>query len=238
MENKVNEVPEKKTGKSTSALIGLILIVAGGIFLFAQFFHLNAMLIFPLVFLSASLVFLFVAQQGHTWSYIPAYVMIVMAGMFFFISIGVARHLGSYFTFAIALPFLFIYFKDMKKHWWALIPAYVNFAVGFMIFFAVTGMLPGTALAAYIMFAIAAPFFFLFIRNPRQWYWLIPGGVMGLVGAGLLVGRFLYLLAYILPGFMILGGIALLFSRGHQEKPEFEPVSRPDEPTDEEKHLK
>lgn len=226
MENKTNQTPETRTRFSPSALIGLILIVAGGIFLFAQFFQLNALLIFPLIFLSASLIFLFIAQQGHTWSYIPAYVMIVMAGMFFIIEIGASHHLGSYFTFAIALPFLFVYFKDPKHDWWALIPAYVNIAIGLLIFFAVTRMLPGDALAAYILFAIAAPFLFLFVRKPREWWWAIPGGILALVGTGLLMGRFLNLLVYVIPALMILAGIGLLFSRGRKdEEPRFTPIS-------------
>lgn len=239
MEKRIDEGKENKTGKSSGALLGLILIVAGGIFLFAQMFDLNVLLIFPLVFLSASLIFLFIAQQGHTWAYIPAYVMIVLAGMFFIIEIGASHHLGSYFTFAVALPFLFVYFKDMKKNWWALIPAYVNAAIGLLIFFAVTGMLPGDALAAYILFAVAAPFLFLFVRKPREWWWAIPGGVLGLVGTGLLLGRFMNLLVYLIPALMILGGIILLFGRGDKkDEIVFEKINQGSSPEGDERELK
>jgi hypothetical protein len=93
--------------------------------------------------------------------------------------------------------------------WWALIPAYVMFAVAGLIGFNSIGIFEGDIGASYIMFAIALPFLLVYVRNTKMWWALIPGGIMAIIGLAFLltvdIGR------YIGPGIIILVGLWILF---------------------------
>src|SRR5690606_41960036 len=49
---------------------------------------------------------------------------------------------------------------------------------------------PGDIVGAYVMFAIALPFLYVYLRNRENWWALIPGGIMLTIGVGLLAGAF------------------------------------------------
>ena len=42
---------------------------------------------------------------------------------------------------------------------------------------------------AYIMFVIAIPFFVVYVRDRKQWWALIPGGIMAVVGLSFLIAE-------------------------------------------------
>ncbi len=73
---------------------------------------------------------------------------------------------------AFGVPFLVVYLNN-RQHWWALIPAYVFFAIGVAVAMGVIG-LPGELAASYVLMAIAAPFYYVYLRNRSQWWALIP----------------------------------------------------------------
>jgi hypothetical protein len=89
---------------------------------------------------------------------------------------------------AIALPFLVVYYRD-RAQWWALIPAYVLLAVALMIGLTEWGLLDDELVAPYVLFVIAIPFFVVYVRNRRQWWWLIPGGVLAVIGLAFLIAE-------------------------------------------------
>jgi hypothetical protein len=115
--------------------------------------------------------------------------------------------IGSYILVAISLAFLAVYFRN-RARWWALIPAYVLLAIGIMIGLVELGLLDDLLVPAYVLLAIAIPFFVVFARDRRQWWALIPGGILAVIGLSFLVaeGSFAYIGAFLL----ILGGLWIL----------------------------
>jgi hypothetical protein len=95
---------------------------------------------------------------------------------------------ATYVLGTIALPFIVVYLRD-RENWWALIPAYVLLSVGIMVGLIETGFMRDLLVPAYVMFSIAIPFIFIYIRNPREWWPLIPGGVMGVIGMAFLLSE-------------------------------------------------
>jgi hypothetical protein len=57
-------------------------------------------------------------------------------------------------------------------------------------------------ITAYVLFAIAIPFLFVYARDRSQWWSLIPGGILAVIGLSFLVaeGAFAYIGAAVLIG--------------------------------------
>ena len=150
----------------------------------------------------------YLRDRGQWWALIPAYVLLGVAAMLLLSETGLLRDAfqGTFVLTAIALPFLLIYLQDRAK-WWALIPAYVLFSIGVMILLEELGVLSDFLIPAYVMFVIAIPFFVVYIRNPKQWWPLIPGGIMAAIGLSfLMVEAF----QYVFPAVVILVGLWIL----------------------------
>jgi hypothetical protein len=64
----------------------------------------------------------------------------------------------------------------------------------------------GMIIPTYVMFAIALPFYYVFLRNRANWWALIPAGIMTLVGLGLFTASF----PLIMPIALIGSGVLLL----------------------------
>ena len=132
---------------------------------------------------------------------IPAYVLWVVAGLVALITLNILRDsfVATYVLAAIALPFLVAYLRD-RDQWWALVPAYVLVAVGVMVGLIVQEVLSELLIPAYVMFAVAIPFFVVYARDRKLWWALIPGGIMTVIGLSFLVaqGMFLYVAAVVL----------------------------------------
>ena len=109
---------------------------------------------------------------------------------------------------AIALPFLAVFYRD-RAQWWALIPAYVLLAVGVMVGLLGLGLLSDLMVPAYVLFAVAVPFFVVYGLDRRNWWALIPGGIMALIGLFFLIAEAAS--AYIGALLLILAGAWILF---------------------------
>jgi hypothetical protein len=104
----------------------------------------------------------------------------------------------------IGFTFFAVYINN-HEHWWALIPAYVMFAVAGIV------LLSNTAIVApYIMFAIAFPFLYVYLHNRENWWALIPAGIMTSIGVALLVGFAMRFFVSAIPALMISVGLYLL----------------------------
>lgn len=152
----------------------------------------------------------YVTEPSQKGLLIPSYAFLVVAGLLISLELDILRGdaVAVYMLTAMAIPFLYLYLRD-RKMWWALIPAYVMFVVTGLIGFNYIGIFEGDAGVPYIMFAIALPFLFVYVRNTRMWWALIPGGIMVIIGLAFLltvgIGRFIG------PGIIIVVGLWFLF---------------------------
>jgi hypothetical protein len=187
------------------------LLVVAGLLTTIEFDLLQDPFVATYVLGAIALPFLYVYTQDRTqwWPLIPTYVLLSIALMIPLVELNIMRDawVGSYVLSTIALPFIVIYLRD-RQNWWALIPAYVLVSIGIMIGLIEAGLLNDFLVPAYVMFAVAIPFLFVYFRNPSEWWPLIPGGVMGLMGLGFLLSdRSTRLVAPIL---VILAGILII----------------------------
>jgi hypothetical protein len=153
---------------------------------------------------------------------IPAYVLWAVAALITLVTLNILRDesVATYVLAAIALPFLVAFLRD-RSRWGLLIPAYVLLAVGVMIVLTERGVLSDLLIPAYVLFAIAIPFFVVYARNPKQWWPLIPGGILAVIGLSFLVAE--AAVQYIGPAVLVLVGVWILvrvFTRREPTAPE------------------
>ena len=171
-----------------------------------------------LIALPFVVVFLYRPKENW-WALIPAWVLTSIGIMILLIGLGVLQDgaVPLYVLSSIGLPFLVVYLLN-RENWWALIPAWVMLSIGVMVFLIDARFLDDLAIPAYVMFAIALPFFFVFLRNRRSNRWaLIPGGITGVIGLGFFAGT--DLAQYVMPAVLIIaGGWVLLASMRRREE--------------------
>jgi hypothetical protein len=165
---------------------------------------------------------------------IPAYVLWAVAGLVALTALNVLQDefIAMYVLAAIALPFLGVFLRD-RAQWWALIPAYVLLTVGLMVVLIESGVLSELLIPAYVMFAVAIPFLVVFAVNPKQWWPLIPGGIMAVIALAFLVAE--AAVEYIAPAALGVVGLWILarqFIRKEPAAPDVPAVAGPevDEP--------
>jgi hypothetical protein len=217
--------PRSGTGENMGWLFGAILIALGGVALANQFLNFNFNdLIWALVFggVGAAFFSLSLRSPANWWAMIPGYVFAFVGAVIILGRLGVEGDgMGIFVLSAVGLPFLYVYIRD-RRHWWALIPAYVMFAVSGIIVLShydVAGGLTG----AYVMFAVAFPFFIVYLLNRANWWALIPAGIMSFIGVGIMVASF----QYILPVALIGIGVAILLVQFGRNKNGSAPAELP-----------
>ena len=104
-----------------------------------------------------------------------------------------------------------------RSRWWALVPAYSLLAIGGMIGLIGAGVLDDLLVPAYIMFAVAIPFFVVYARNTRLWWALIPGGITGIIGLAFLMAD--SAVQYIGPVALIVAGAWVLVRQFTRKEP-------------------
>ena len=130
--------------------------------------------------------------------------------------------------FAVAGFFLLgVYYRQRPRRW-PLITAYVAFALAGVMLIELLDEalhLPGDLEGAYVMFAIAIPFLYVYLRDRKIWA-LIPGGIMAVIGVGLLLESMIW----IFPVALIIGGLLIMFRQfgKSSKKADPMPVSGPE----------
>jgi hypothetical protein len=81
----------------------------------------------------------------------------------------------------VGLPFLVVYLIN-RENWWALIPAYILFAIAIMIFLIGIGVLNDAWVALYVLSSVGLPFLVVYLINRENWWALIPAYVMFVIG--------------------------------------------------------
>lgn len=203
-------------GNRTRWVGGIVLIALGVLFLVTQVTgirlgDLTAVVIMAGICVTFLAVYL--TNRANWWALIPAYVFAAIAGIITLDMLRVGQVFGVDFTAifvlsAIALPFIVVYALN-RRNWWALIPAYVMLAIIGIIVLDQSWITRGMSddlVGAFVMFAIALPFLFVYLRNTENWWALIPGGIMLTIGLGLAISAF----QYVIPAALILGGLFLI----------------------------
>ncbi|MEJ2758961.1 MAG: hypothetical protein P8046_10820, partial [Anaerolineales bacterium] len=160
----------------------------------------------------------FLLNRENWWALIPAWVLFSIGLMVLLLGIGMLPGglVPLYVLSSIGLPFLVVFLLN-RENWWALIPAYVMFSIGIMVALIDVGVLNDFGIPAYVMLAIALPFFVVYFMNRQQRWALIPGGIMTVIGLGFFAGT--DLAAYVIPAIMLIaGGWLLLRSFGQRKE--------------------
>ncbi len=175
--------------------------------------------LYILAAIAAPFVVVYLRNRQNWWALIPAYVLLAVGGVIVLAELDFLPGglIATYILGAIALPFLVVYILHPKE-WWPLIPAYVLTVIGVMIALIDLNLLTNLLVPAYILLAIALPFLVVYVRNPREWWTLIPGGILAVIGGAFLLGA--GFAKYLGAAAMIIGGLVILlrqFISGRQD---------------------
>jgi hypothetical protein len=197
--------------KALRIFVGIVLVLAGGIFLLQQFISLpvGAMFI-ALLFVAGGSVFILALLKDHSrwWAVIPGYTLIGLGAMIAVSKLfprGIDRFGGSIFLGAIALSFLTILLMK-RDQWWPMIPAGVLATLAI-----VAGLGNIVQNLGGVVFFLGLGFTFFMIplwpSGKKEKWAYIPGGIM--LALGLMIAMFSGMLLQTWLGWVI--GVAFLF---------------------------
>ncbi len=207
-------------------LAGLVMVVLGVLFLFGQIWYSGDLFASILLMgFGATFFAVYLTNRKHWWALIPTYILMVTGAFIAIEPVLWGEGDAIYWLAAVGLPFLYLFVTDPAKRWWALIPTYVFASTG--AFLIVEPILWGDLDGAYWLFAIALPFFAVYVTGPRnRWWALIPGGILASIGVGLFVSS----IALVLPVAFIIAGIVLLTRQARQRRAADAPSMEPPAP--------
>ena len=195
--------------KRSGLVLGGLLIIFGVLALLDTFVDLGAWVwVVVLTVGGLGVYVVYAMDRSEKWMLIISYAMLAVAGLIALLTLGVLQDafVATYVLWAIALPF-FIGYLFNRENWGLLIPAYVLLAIGLMVPLIELGVLNDAIIATYVMFAIAIPFFVVYIRNTRNWWALIPAGILSIIGLGFLIAEasveYIFAAALIVAGLLI-----------------------------------
>jgi hypothetical protein len=187
-----------------------VLILVGVLLLVGQFTELSAWMWVALLAAAGLGAFgLYLTDRSDWGTLLAAYVLWAIAALVALVTLDVLHDdaVAFYVLLIIALPFFAVYWRD-RALWWALIPAYVMLAVAVMVGLIGLGVLDDMLIPAYVLLVIALPFFVVYYRDRRNWWALIPGGILAVIGLAFLIAA--AAVAYIGALVLIVIGAVLL----------------------------
>ncbi len=118
----------------------------------------------------------FADRARNWWALIPGGVMLFLALTTLLVDNIGGEWIGSMFLFLIGLSFLIVYLNNRTRTW-ALLVAYILGVLSIA-----PALAAGGSMAAYFgpvfLFAVALPFFIVYLRDAKNWWAIIPAGVM------------------------------------------------------------
>jgi hypothetical protein len=131
----------------------------------------------------AGLFGLYLADRSHGLTLLAAHVLGVTAGLIAFIPSGFLRDeaVAAYVLLAITLPLLVTFARD-RTRWWALMLAYPLLVILGVIGLAASRLFRDDLISAYVLVAMAIPFFVTYARNRKRWWALVVGSILGMIG--------------------------------------------------------
>ena len=162
---------------------GGLLILFGILALVETFYTLGAWVWIAVLAVSGIGVFgVYTTDRSEKSLLIISYVLIAVA-----LNVLPDPFVATFVLLAVALPFLVSFLQSGRTKWGLVLPTYILTAVGIMVPLTESGILRDTLVASYVLFAVAIPFFVVYMRNRENWWALIPAGVISVVGLSLLI---------------------------------------------------
>ena len=167
-------------------VFALILILAGGVLLAANFGYVQAgfPLLWGLFFGGLSVLFFvtyFLNGLRSWWWLFPA---MILGSLGITIGLGVFGQagpvVGTLILGSIALPFFAAFAADTHNNWWALIPGTLMGVIAVIPL--IENRVVGEVIGSMVLFSLALPFLVIFLTNTERRWALIPALVLGCVG--------------------------------------------------------
>jgi uncharacterized membrane protein HdeD (DUF308 family) len=196
--------------KNSGLVIGGLLIVFGVLALVETFLDIGPWVWVAVLVVGGLAVYaVYATNRTEKWMLVISYAMLAVAGLITLITLDVLAdsYVATYVLLSIALPFFAAFLFD-RTRWGFLIPAYVLSVVAVMVPLIELGVLDDLMIPAYVLFAIAIPFFVVYLRNNRNWWALIPGGILAVVAIGFLIAE--AAVEYIFGAVLILAGVVIV----------------------------
>jgi hypothetical protein len=163
-----------------SIVIGLVLILAGGLFVLQTRGILDNVgdVFWGTFFLAAGALFLFTYFTGSWWGVIPG---CVLAGIGVLILLPESLEMfgGAVFLGSIGLAFWLVYFTARVERWWALIPAGVLSTLAVVSF--LPDMVGGVATGGIFFLGLALTFLLVALLAHMRWAYY-PAAALGGIG--------------------------------------------------------
>jgi hypothetical protein len=115
-------------------------------------------------------------RTRNWWALIPGGVMLFLTLTMFLADSAGGEWIGALFLFLIALSFLAVYLNNRTRTW-ALIVAYVLVVLSIAPIMS-TGGRDADYYGPIFLFAVALPFFVVYLRSRENWWAIIPAGAI------------------------------------------------------------
>jgi hypothetical protein len=115
-------------------------------------------------------------RTRNWWALIPGGVMLFLTLTMFLADSAGGEWIGALFLFLIALSFLAVYLNNRIRTW-ALIVAYVLVVLSIAPIMS-TGGRDADYYGPIFLFAVALPFFVVYLRSRENWWAIIPAGAI------------------------------------------------------------
>ncbi|MEJ2549418.1 MAG: hypothetical protein P8Z34_01900 [Anaerolineales bacterium] len=190
---------------------GGLLVLVGGMLLIQTFTDIGAWIWVAVLAVAGLGVYAaYAVDRKQKWMLIVSYVFLAIALLIALLTLEVLTDsfVATFVLGSIAIPFLYVYLRN-RTEWWWLVPSYALVAIGVMVPLIETGILEDEIVPAYVFLAIGLPFFVVYLRNPKNWWALIPGGIMALMAMAFLLAsdtaQFIVPVVLIIVGAVVLG---------------------------------
>ena len=190
---------------------GGLLILFGILALVETFYTLGAWVWIAVLAVSGiGVLGVYTTDRSEKTLLIISYVLIAVALLVALLTMNVLPDpfVATFVLLAVALPFLVSFLQSGRTKWGLVLPTYILTAVGIMVPLTESGILRDTLVASYVLFAVAIPFFVVYMRNRENWWALIPAGVISVVGLSLLIAA--RAAEYIVPALLIITGTGII----------------------------
>ena len=114
-------------------------------------------------------------RTSNWWALIPGGIMLFLAMVLLLVDNVGGEWIGTMFLFFIGLAFFIVYMNN-RTHWWALLVAYILFVLSLAPAMASFGGEVPAYYGSIFLFAVALPFFVLYLRTKENWWAIIPAG--------------------------------------------------------------